>query len=93
MKALGDAVALSDAVEKAADLTSQEDTLIIVTADHSHPFTVNGYPTRGRNILGNARFLLASLKPGYTFYMTTDRTWLMWSEDGEGECCEVAIFS
>jgi len=50
--ALTDAVELANAVQAAMDKTSAEDTLIIVTADHSHVFTIAGYPTRGNPILG-----------------------------------------
>lgn len=42
------------AVQLALEQTDQEDTLIIVTADHSHTLTINGYPKRGNNILGIA---------------------------------------
>ncbi len=50
--ALTDAVEFANAIQAAMDKTSEEDTLIIVTADHSHVFTIAGYPTRGNPILG-----------------------------------------
>ncbi|MCC2654974.1 MAG: alkaline phosphatase [Panacagrimonas sp.] len=51
-RALGDAIELSNAVRRATELTRVEDTLIIVTADHSHTFVIAGYPHRGNPILG-----------------------------------------
>ncbi len=51
-RALGDTVALSDAVAWAVDNVDLEETLIIVTADHSHTMTMSGYPRRGNPILG-----------------------------------------
>lgn len=51
-RALTDAVELSNAVKAAIDATSSDDTLIMVTADHSHVFTIAGYPKRGNPILG-----------------------------------------
>ncbi len=50
--ALNDTIAFSQAVQTAVDNTNPEDTLIIVTADHSHVFTIAGYPKRGNPILG-----------------------------------------
>ncbi|WP_160152009.1 alkaline phosphatase [Microbulbifer sp. ALW1] len=50
--ALNDAVEFARAVQVAMDNTDPKDTLIIVTADHSHTFTIAGYPTRGNPILG-----------------------------------------
>lgn len=51
-RALTETVEFSDAVRKATQMTSERDTLIIVTADHSHTMTFAGYPTRGNPILG-----------------------------------------
>ena len=51
-RALTDTVAMAEAVEKAVEMTNREDTLIIVTADHSHTLTLSGTPTRGNPILG-----------------------------------------
>ncbi len=51
-RALTDAIELSNAVRTAKNKINLNDTLIIVTADHSHTFTMGGYPIRGNNILG-----------------------------------------
>jgi len=48
-------LALDEAVKKAVDMTSDNDTLIIVTADHSHVMTMGGYSDRGNPILGNVQ--------------------------------------
>ncbi len=58
--ALHDTVALSNAVEAALTKIKLEDTLIIVTADHSHVFTIAGYPSRGNPILGKVKPNLTS---------------------------------
>ncbi len=51
-RALTDTVAFSDAVRAAVKKVNLDETLIIVTADHSHTFFIQGYPARGNNILG-----------------------------------------
>lgn len=51
-RALVDTIAFSNAVRTALEATNRNETLILVTADHSHVFTLAGYPTRGNDILG-----------------------------------------
>ena len=51
-RAVIETVAFSDAVRTAMEMTSEKDTLIMVTADHSHTMTFSGYPARGNPILG-----------------------------------------
>ena len=51
-RALGETIALADAVRVATELTDAEDTLILVTADHAHTLGFAGYPRRGNPILG-----------------------------------------
>jgi len=54
-RALTDTIALSDAVRAALQQVDLDDTLVVVTADHSHVLTFAGYPVRGNPILGLVR--------------------------------------
>ena len=51
-RALHDTQALASAVDSALKKVDLNETLILVTADHSHVFTMAGYPARGNPILG-----------------------------------------
>lgn len=53
-RALLETKMLADAVRVAREKTDPADTLILVTADHSHTLTIAGYPPRGNPILGLA---------------------------------------
>jgi alkaline phosphatase len=53
--ALTETIELSNAVRAAASKVDLSETLIVVTADHSHTFVISGYPYRGNNILGLVR--------------------------------------
>lgn len=51
-RALDDFVVFDEAIGMGDYLTDESDTLIVVTADHSHVFTIGGYAQRGNSILG-----------------------------------------
>lgn len=51
-KALDETAEFARAIEVARTMTNDEDTLIVVTSDHSHTFTYSGYPWRHRDIFG-----------------------------------------
>jgi len=53
-KALEDTIAFDDAIKRALSLVDLSNTLIVVTADHDHTMTINGYSHRGNPILATA---------------------------------------
>eukprot|EP00040_Diaphanoeca_grandis_P003621 m.25425 g.25425 ORF g.25425 m.25425 type:complete len:571 (-) comp14990_c0_seq1:96-1808(-) len=52
-RALGETIAMDAAVGYARNNTNEQDTLILVTADHAHTTTFGGYATKGNDILGH----------------------------------------
>ena len=52
VKAMHETMAFDRAIERALELINFEETLVIVTADHSHVMTMAGYPSRGTDIRG-----------------------------------------
>ena len=55
--ALEEAFQFDLAINMALNMTKREETLIIVTADHAHTMSINGYPVRGNPLLGNSHVI------------------------------------
>src|SRR6202007_3001044 len=51
-RALEDTIAFDDAIKRALTLVDLKNTLVVVTADHDHTMTFNGYSHKGNPILG-----------------------------------------
>ncbi|XP_022082455.1 alkaline phosphatase, tissue-nonspecific isozyme-like [Acanthaster planci] len=68
-RALHETLAMDKAVEKVVSMTSDLDTMVIVTADHGHTMTMAGYPCRGQNVLGKvyAKEEFAQLSDGRSY--------------------------
>lgn len=56
-QALHETVEMDKALHQAGIMTSEHETLIVVTADHSHVFSFGGYTPRGNPIFGLAPML------------------------------------
>ncbi|KAG6453203.1 membrane-bound alkaline phosphatase [Manduca sexta] len=50
--ALDETIELHKAVTRAMEMLDEKDSLLVVTSDHSHVMTINGYSSRGKDILG-----------------------------------------
>ncbi|XP_011193269.3 membrane-bound alkaline phosphatase [Zeugodacus cucurbitae] len=64
--ALDETLEFAKAIQTARELTNEADTLIVVTADHSHAMSYSGYAYRGNDIFGRTRSKASDGKP----YMT-----------------------
>ncbi|XP_013194313.1 membrane-bound alkaline phosphatase [Amyelois transitella] len=65
-KALDETAEFAKAVEAALRLVNPEETLIVVTSDHSHTMSYSGYSKRGTDILGFTNKMNASDSLPYT---------------------------
>ncbi|XP_041982416.1 membrane-bound alkaline phosphatase-like [Aricia agestis] len=82
--ALDETIEMSEAVARATELLSEEDSLIVVTADHAHVMAFNGYSPRGTDILGTSndrdlhnvpyQTLSYTNGPGYRLQINEQRT-------------------
>lgn len=74
-RALYETLAFEDAVKTALQMTNSSDTLIVVTADHSHVFNIGGHSYRGNNILGKFISALLFFILRKFFFWTNWHTW------------------
>ncbi|XP_069668782.1 alkaline phosphatase-like [Periplaneta americana] len=86
-QALEETAEMDDAVAYAVQATDPEDTLVVVTADHSHTLTISGYPERGDDILGSTNaikelngtdILTYANGPGFDAHKTTNCSQGFW---------------
>jgi alkaline phosphatase len=65
---LDETVEFAKAIKAAADMTDEENTLIVVTADHAHTLSISGYPARGNDIFGKCDYRTERHRIYYSCY-------------------------
>ncbi|HQE40052.1 MAG: alkaline phosphatase [Zoogloea sp.] len=63
-RALEDTIAFDDAIKRALGVADLKNTLIVVTADHDHTMTFNGYAHKGNPILGKVTDIVKTTVQG-----------------------------
>lgn len=71
-RAIIESAAMEAAVELAASMTDETDTLLIVTSDHQNTLSINGYPNRGSNIFGEENISLNMFIPTARYISVID---------------------
>ncbi|XP_071535397.1 alkaline phosphatase-like [Panulirus ornatus] len=82
-RALEEVVSLDETVEAALEMVDLEETLVLVTADHSHTMAMAGYPPRGNDILGVTTYDKVADGLPYTTLMFTTGQGYSYTWDGE----------
>ncbi len=77
LRALEETAEFDRTVRKVLEMVDLQDTLVVVTADHGHTLSINGYPARGTSILGLVRDASGQLmtdRDGNTYTVLTFAT-------------------
>lgn len=83
--ALDETNEFAKAVQAAVDMTKRDDTLIVVTSDHSHTMSLTGFAPRGNNILGTMNTIMENIVPGISFDDATEPISVLSYANGPGQ--------